>query len=262
MTALLNLYTANAPINIAPAATFAVYVIIALYWKSGSLLAAQAFSSVALINLLTTPVLIMIQVLPQVIQCISIFDRIQEYCNYSEGTTSQESINSANKDDESAIGLQFLTRSPSESDSDQQKHAISIKKQNFSWGKSKPPVLRDIELRVFKGGITMCVGAVGSGKTTLLESILGETVSTTSHSAHHVERVAYCAQQPWLENGTIRSNIVGVSEYQQRWYNTVISACGLDIDLQTLERGDHTVIGSKGLNLSGGQKQRIVSLHT
>ena len=54
-----------------------------MYWKKGSLLAAQAFTSLALISLLTTPVIVFVQALPMVIQCAGSFRRIQEYCNYA-----------------------------------------------------------------------------------------------------------------------------------------------------------------------------------
>ncbi|EXF85940.1 5'-nucleotidase [Colletotrichum fioriniae PJ7] len=69
--------------------------------------------------------------------------------------------------------------------------------------------------------------------------------------------MAYCSQSPWLENGTLRQNILGVSILERKWYDSVISACGLEADLKVLESGDLTVIGSNGVNLSGGQKQRV-----
>ncbi|KAI8231960.1 ABC transporter [Colletotrichum sp. SAR 10_86] len=71
------------------------------------------------------------------------------------------------------------------------------------------------------------------------------------------EEIAYCSQAPWLENGTVRQNILGVSAYEEKWYNTVALACGLEPDFQALQKGDFTVVGSQGSNLSGGQKQRI-----
>lgn len=240
-------------------ATFAVYVIIALYWKNASLLTAQAFTAIALINLLTAPVIQLVQLMPQLLQCVGSFERIQEYCNYAGDAAEHDESSRPSNRAGSSISLHSLTRvAPAQSENNR-KHAITLKNNNFTWGKSKTPFLKDIDLKVPRGSITACVGAVGSGKTMLLESILGETISGLGSAPNPTPSIAYCAQQAWLENGTIQSNIIGVSQYDSKWYKTVKSTCGLDADLQALERGDKTAVGSKGLGLSGGQKQRIVS---
>lgn len=201
------------------------------------------------------PVLMMIQVLPQLIGCIGSFDRIQEYCNYAEDSPSQEETLTIGEKNDSSISLQSLTGH--DSDSDRPKHVITLNNQSYAWAKDKPAVLKDIELRVARGEFAAIVGPVGSGKTMLLESILGETIMTSGTRDDRTVSMAYCAHQPWLENGTIRSNIIGISAYDQKWYRTVKTACGLEEDLQSLVKNDHTVIGSKGINLSGGQRQRI-----
>ncbi|KAG9592924.1 bile acid-transporting ATPase, partial [Aureobasidium melanogenum] len=72
-----------------------------------------------------------------------------------------------------------------------------------------------------------------------------------------VESVAYCAQQAWLVNGTIKENIVFASPWNPRRYKDVIVACSLQRDLEILDGGDQTLVGEKGVTLSGGQKQRI-----
>jgi ATP-binding cassette subfamily C (CFTR/MRP) protein 1 len=251
---------ANTPVNLAPVATFAVYVIVAVFWKNESLLAAQAFTSMALINLLTTPVLVFIQTVPSLFQCVGSFDRIQEYCNYTaELSNSQDDTPEVSRHrNGSTISLQSLTRAAPGPGQEPRKHAVSIEKQSFSYSASEPAILTDIDFKAEKGSITVLVGPVGSGKSTLVESILGETISDQPASEHLSGSVAYCTQQAWLENGTIRSNIIGVSPFDRTWYRNVKFACGLDEDLRQMEKGDNTLVGSKGLNLSGGQKQRIV----
>jgi ABC-type multidrug transport system fused ATPase/permease subunit len=72
-----------------------------------------------------------------------------------------------------------------------------------------------------------------------------------------IQSVAYCAQQPWLVNDTIRQNILFASPYNEERYKAVILACSLERDLQILDHGDETPVGEKGISLSGGQKQRI-----
>ena len=62
---------------------------------------------------------------------------------------------------------------------------------------------------------------------------------------------------PWIQNKTIRDNIVFGLPYNEKWYQRVLSKCQLVKDLEVLPAGDLTELGEKGVNLSGGQKARI-----
>ena len=75
------------------------------------------------------------------------------------------------------------------------------------------------------------VGSVGSGKTSLLSAILNEM--------HKIEgdvvvrgQVSYAAQQAWIQNHTLRGNVLFGEEYDPEWYRTVIDASCLRADLQ------------------------------
>jgi ABC-type multidrug transport system fused ATPase/permease subunit len=70
-------------------------------------------------------------------------------------------------------------------------------------------------------------------------------------------RVAYAPQQAWIQNASVRDNIVFGREYEPELYERVLTACSLDVDMQQFPAGDATEIGEKGINLSGGQKQRV-----
>ncbi|KAM0255269.1 hypothetical protein ACHAQJ_005924 [Trichoderma viride] len=252
-----NVLLSECPQNISPLVTFAINIIIALYWKNGTLLTAQAFTSIAVINLLTNPVIQLIQLMPQLLQCVASFERIQEYCNHTDDTTKDEKSSESSNYTGSSISLHpFPQLRPSRNEHGQE-HMIVLENNNFTWEKSKAPFLKNINLKVPRGSFTICFGAVGSGKSMLLESILGETICSLGRAPKCTASIAYCAQQPWLENGTIQSNIIGVSQHDSKWYNTVVSACGLNADLKALKQSDRTVVGSKGANLSGGQKHRI-----
>ncbi|KAF1787002.1 P-loop containing nucleoside triphosphate hydrolase [Phytophthora cactorum] len=74
--------------------------------------------------------------------------------------------------------------------------------------------------------------------------------------------VAYYSQQTWIQNMTIRDNILFGLPYDKEKYSKVIAACGLLPDLKQFPGGDLTEIGQKGVNLSGGQKARAVILVT
>lgn len=252
---VLILRAANSPADLAPMATFAVYVIIALVRQNNSILAAQAFTSLSLISLVTTPVLIFIQAVPAVIQCLGCFDRIQVYCSVPGLHDNQDSHpeTSVEKYDGS-VGLHDMPKSSADKG-----ELVKFSNQSVGWKRDAPPVLREVQLNIQHNSITTIVGPIGSGKSTLLESILGETLAIGGRADRNFSSVAYCSQSPWLQSQNIRQNIVGASPVDMNWYATVVSACGLEKDLARLPRGDQTPVGSNGLTLSGGQKQRIVS---
>ena len=236
-------------------ATFVVYIIIALTKHNNTILAAQAFTSLSLISILTTPMLTFIQAVPSIIQCFGCLDRIQEYASApSLHEEDQERERAISKDDGSEISLLALHDQMHE-----QKNMIEFSSYSAGWKHGALPVMREVELNIQHGGITMVVGPIGSGKSTLLESILGEAVHMGGSIERNVSRVAYCSQTPWMQSDSIRNNIIGSSPTDMDWYATVVSACGLEKDLAELSRGDQTMVGNNGLTISGGQKQRIVS---
>ncbi|RUS25134.1 multidrug resistance associated protein 2 [Jimgerdemannia flammicorona] len=61
----------------------------------------------------------------------------------------------------------------------------------------------------------------------------------------------------WLQNDTIKNNILFGSKFEEQRYRDVLFQCALLPDLAVLDAGDETEIGEKGITLSGGQKQRV-----
>ena len=64
--------------------------------------------------------------------------------------------------------------------------------------------------------------------------------------------VSYVQQQPWIQNKSIKNNILFGMPYDEEKYKETIKICELKRDLQILPAGDETEIGEKGINLSGG----------
>ncbi|KIR41771.1 hypothetical protein I307_00561 [Cryptococcus deuterogattii 99/473] len=116
--------------------------------------------------------------------------------------------------------------------------------------------LRDINLSIAKGSLTAIVGAIGSGKSSLLQGLMGEMRRTTG-SVTFSGSTSLCAQTPWIQNATVRENILFGQPWDEERYWAAIRDSSLEADLELLEDGDGTEIGEKGINLSGGQKQRV-----
>jgi ABC-type multidrug transport system fused ATPase/permease subunit len=57
--------------------------------------------------------------------------------------------------------------------------------------------------------------------------------------------VAYVAQQAWIQNATLKDNILFGKPYHEERYNMVLDACALRPDLLILPAGDLTEIGEK-----------------
>ena len=70
-------------------------------------------------------------------------------------------------------------------------------------------------------------------------------------------KISYVEQQPWIQNQTIRDNIILSKPFDKQKYVETILACQLEPDLLIMNAGDRTEIGENGINLSGGQKARV-----
>ncbi|KAJ5710362.1 multidrug resistance-associated protein [Penicillium malachiteum] len=235
----------NIPTDLAPFATFLVYALVAIINGGDSLMSARAFTSLSLISLLTSPLLTFIQICPGLFQSLACFHRIEAFCTQNPPKADPEL-----KDDTKDIRSDKITQESSE-------HMIILDRASFSWASDSAPVLKDIDLVIERQSISILTGPTGAGKSALLESIMGETTLLEGRMLINATRVAYCSQTPWIINDTIRNNITGGAEVDEKWYTFTLQACCLKGDLQQIPGGDMFKCGSNGVALSGGQKQRI-----
>ncbi|GAB6029961.1 hypothetical protein CHUAL_005656 [Chamberlinius hualienensis] len=135
-------------------------------------------------------------------------------------------------------------------------YPISMEQASFSWGKDEKEILKNITLQTPEGSLVAVVGPVGSGKSSLISALLGE-MDRIEGRINIKGSVAYAAQQAWIQNATVKENILFGKEVDDHLYDQCIHACALKSDLDMLPAGDNTEIGEKGINLSGGQKQRV-----
>ncbi|KAI0881492.1 putative ATP-binding cassette transporter protein [Annulohypoxylon maeteangense] len=136
-------------------------------------------------------------------------------------------------------------------------------------------VLRNVNISFPKGELSIISGKTGSGKSLMLAAVLGEvdilsgSISVPrAPSQRHDQKankdnwiipgaIAFVAQIPWIENATVKDNILFGLPYDAYRYNTTVEACALTKDMEMFSDGENTEIGANGINLSGGQKWRI-----
>lgn len=232
--------------------TFLVYTVV----EKKDLVPSVAFTALSLFSLLRIPLDQLADMVAHVQESKVSVDRVEEYLNEAETDKyHQLETNKLNDDGEPLLGFENC---------------------NFSWGGDKDTddfKMLDMDMQFKVGQLNVVIGPTGSGKTSLLMALLGEMTLLdgsvylpggrsredlkSDPETGLTESVAYCAQQAWLVNGTIKDNIVFASKFDARRYKNVIVACSLQRDLEILDGGDQTIVGEKGVTLSGGQKQRI-----
>jgi ABC-type multidrug transport system fused ATPase/permease subunit len=107
-------------------------------------------------------------------------------------------------------------------------------------------VLKNISLSLPSKSLIAICGSTGSGKSTLVAGMLGEC-RTEGGSVSIEGKISYVAQTAWIQNASLRANILFGLEYDEEKYLAVIVACGLEFDLKQLADGDMTDIGEKGM---------------
>lgn len=244
----------------APVLTWIIYAIKARVGHEAEINTAQAFTSLALLSLITTPTARLLMIVPRWAQASACFERLQRYFNLATHHdlpdritgTKGRSVSILETHDAGDIAMSPLpTRTGGT--------AISLRNATASAPMIVDPLIKDASFVAAKGSITVIIGPPGSGKTTLLKILLGEVTCTTGRVALATNSVAYCAQSPWITDTTIAHYIKGHREMNDDdlWYQQVIQACELVDDLRDQPEGDNTRIGSRGIALSGGQRARL-----
>jgi len=114
---------------------------------------------------------------------------------------------------------------------------ITIQNASFSWDTDAVPTVMDVTFTVARKQFCFIIGPVGSGKSTLLKGLLGETPSSQGFVYTRFNTVGYVDQTPWIQNGSVQQNILGVSSLDEEWYRQVVYVCALEHDILNMPRG-------------------------
>ncbi|KAK2820903.1 hypothetical protein Q5P01_023862 [Channa striata] len=227
--ALSTMAWTSAPFLVA-LSTFSVYVMVD---ENNILDAEKAFVSLSLFNILRFPLNMLPQVISSIVQATVSLKRIQGFLSHDELDP--------NSVDRNNTATEF---------------SVAVVNGKFAWAKDDPPVLHNINVMVPQGSLLAVVGHVGCGKSSLISALLGEMEKMEGEVSIRGS-VAYVPQQAWIQNATLRDNILFGKPYNEQKYRCVLEACALTPDLEVLPGGDLTELGEKGINLSGGQRQRV-----
>lgn len=115
---------------------------------------------------------------------------------------------------------------------------------SFAWSIGGESVVTDVSFNVQRHQLCFIIGPVGSGKSTLLKGLLGETPSFQGFVYSNAPGTGFVDQTPWVRNGTIQANILGISSFEEPWYSQVVHACGLETDIAIMPKshGKYTIM--------------------
>ena len=231
------------------AVSLTVYTII-----NGSLSPSVAFTTIAVLASIEFTLAIIPELSTDAIDAWVSLNRIEKYMNAPEKT---ECVTPAN--------------------------AISLENASIAWPADEEQdaadrfVLRDVNVTFPNKELSVISGKTGSGKSLMLAAILGEVDKLSGTikvpKAPPVEErydskatrgnwiidssIAFVAQIPWIENASIKDNVLFNLPFDEGRYKKVIQVCALEKDLDMLPDGELTDIGANGINLSGGQRWRV-----
>lgn len=229
---------------------------LAVYSLTNKLVPSVAFTAIGVFNTLQVTLSVIPELTTDLIDAYVSIKRIQEYLEAPEIDLSLK------KDCEN---VSFENAS------------ISFPSDNVMAEGDERFVLRNINISFPRNELSVISGKTGSGKSLLLSAILREVdiISGTVNiprvlkpSERHDDKankenwilptsIAFVAQIPWIENATIKDNILFGLPFDKERYEKTIESCALKKDLDMLPDGEKTEIGANGINLSGGQKWRL-----
>ncbi|XP_064405656.1 multidrug resistance-associated protein 1-like [Halichondria panicea] len=218
-------------------ATFATFSLANLNNPDEGLTAERAFVALSLFNILRFPLSMLPRLISMLVQVVVSVKRLRTFLENDELDP-----NTITWREDPAIGKES---------------SVAMSDGTFSWDdEGSKATLSGVDFDVKAGELVAVVGHVGAGKSSLIQALLGE-MDKTQGQVSVKGQVAYVSQQAWIQNATVKDNILFGKQTKDILYSDCLSGCALEPDLEILPGGDMTEIGEKGINLSGGQKQRV-----
>lgn len=237
--AVIMAYYSSIYVTTKNVATFGVFTTF-LWFGGRSLTPSIVFPALLLFDLATTPFNVFPSAISSLMQMLTSQARINDLLIQRDN----DHMNYTKKRD-SARGYD--------------EKSIEVVNAIISWNGEETlqkTALRDISFQSTRGDLICIIGRVGTGKSALLRALSGN-LDILSGNITIRGTVAYCTQDPWLQNLTFKENVLFGQNYDEMWYNQVLDLCQLRDDIKQMPREDETEVGERGISLSGGQKARL-----
>lgn len=213
---------------------------------SHDLAPAHIFSSLALFNSLRMPLNLLPLVIGQTIDAWESVIRIQEYLlseeQEDEAKIDKDAINAVEMDHADFTWERTATQDPDQfPDKKQSKAEIKTEKkakkeaaktkrntEKESSGETTPDdtstllddrdpfKLQNMDFSIGRHELVAVIGGVGSGKSSLLAALAGDMRKTKGNAVLGASR-AFCPQYAWIQNATVKENILFGKEMDRKW---------------------------------------------
>lgn len=207
--------------------------------------ASTVFSSLALFNGLRMPLNLLPMVIGQVTDAWNSLKRIEEYLLLEEANDDAKIDFSAKNAVEVRKATFTWERTPTQDEDsvsamaspggkkghdkkagpkpERGAAAVTEKEPKAEFEDRQPFKLQDIDLQIGRHELVAVIGTVGSGKTSLLSALAGDMRRTDGETILGASR-AFCPQSAWIQNSTLKDNILFGKDMDRSWYKQVIKA--------------------------------------
>jgi ATP-binding cassette subfamily C (CFTR/MRP) protein 1 len=191
------------------------------------LAAATAFTALSLIGVLSNPVNTLLRAILTLKLALACFNRIQKFLKSPSRQPHVLPLNaSPNIDDRKSsqeLGIKItpldlvagenieLGKVDPQGRCYSNLAMIDVRNVSFAWTVNGPPIINNISFSVLRNSFVFIIGPVGCGKSTLLKDLMSETPSSQGFVYSSSSGSAFVDQTPWIQNTTIRKNIIGPS---------------------------------------------------
>jgi ABC-type multidrug transport system fused ATPase/permease subunit len=203
---------------------------------------AEVFSSLALFNGLRMPLNMLPMSIGQATDAWSSMSRIQEFLlaedREEEASFEPNSPNAVEMHDASFTWERTPTQDPEgtvgvvakgkiekvpKRDAKAEKHDDCSEEASTLAEEHEPFKLQDLNFEIGRNELVAVIGTVGSGKTSLLAALAGDMRKTSGEVILGASR-AFCPQYAWIQNATVKENILFGKDMDKEWYGDVIKA--------------------------------------